>query len=117
MKKLNLNQLGGKSLQCAREKGFYEKTVTVENELLQVIGELSKEAFDAIRCNNRCKITPYDLGDTGFEQYVKDTFEDEIADAIIRLLTMSARLNIDIDGHVLAKMKYNETREYLHGKH
>lgn len=45
-----------------------------------------------------------------FELYIKDTFEDEIADAIIRLLDLSAYLNIDIDKHMELKMKYNSMR-------
>ena len=51
-----------------------------------------------------------------FDERVKDSFEDEIADAIIRLLDISAGHGIDIDFHVKAKMAYNATREYKHGK-
>ena len=51
-----------------------------------------------------------------FKERVKDSFEDEIADAIIRLLDISAGHGIDIGFHVKAKMAYNATREYRHGK-
>lgn len=51
-----------------------------------------------------------------FESHYKDTFEDEIADAIIRLLDLSAGLEIDIERHIQKKIEYNKTRERLHGK-
>jgi NTP pyrophosphatase (non-canonical NTP hydrolase) len=51
-----------------------------------------------------------------FERSIKDTFEDEIADVFIRLGDMCGGLNIDIEKHIEAKMKYNKTREKLHGK-
>lgn len=51
-----------------------------------------------------------------FEFHVKDTFEDEIADAIIRLLDLSAGLDIDIEKYINLKVEYNKSRERLHGK-
>ena len=51
-----------------------------------------------------------------FEDAIKDTFEDEIADSVIRLLDMCGGLGIDIDTHVRLKLEYNKTRERLHGK-
>ena len=51
-----------------------------------------------------------------FELSTKDTFEDEIADAIIRLLDLSAGLGIDIENHINLKVEYNKSRERLHGK-
>lgn len=51
-----------------------------------------------------------------FREHVKDTVEDEIADAIIRLLDLSGYMGIDIDAHVGAKLAYNATRGTRHGK-
>ena len=51
-----------------------------------------------------------------FKLHIKDTFEDEIADATIRLLDLSARLNIDLERHINVKVEFNKTRPYLHGK-
>ena len=45
-----------------------------------------------------------------------DTFEDEIADAVIRLLDLAAGLGIDLEKHISSKVQYNETRPILHGK-
>ena len=51
-----------------------------------------------------------------FEKYIKNTFEDELADVIIRTLSVCGYLGIDIEINVLAKMKYNKTREKMHSK-
>jgi hypothetical protein len=51
-----------------------------------------------------------------FEYHIKDTFEDEIADAIIRLLDLSVSQGIDTERHVELKMRYNALREHKHGK-
>ncbi len=47
---------------------------------------------------------------------VKDTFEDELADVVIRVFDLAASKNIDIESHILAKMRFNEMREFKHGK-
>lgn len=51
-----------------------------------------------------------------FETSIKDTFEDEIADAIIRILDLTKKMKIDIIKHIIYKMEYNSGREHLHGK-
>jgi NTP pyrophosphatase (non-canonical NTP hydrolase) len=51
-----------------------------------------------------------------FSKLVKDTFEDEIADAVIRLFDMSAGLGIDLESHIMAKLRYNANRPKMHGK-
>lgn len=46
------------------------------------------------------------------------TREEElrIQDAIIQLFGLSKHLGIDLEWHIEQKMKYNSTREALHGK-
>lgn len=51
-----------------------------------------------------------------FEEYIKDILEDEIADAIIRLMDLCGKRNIDIEKHIELKVAYNITRPYKHGK-
>lgn len=53
---------------------------------------------------------------TAFEGHIKDTFEDEIADAIIRIFDLCQKIGIDIIKHIRYKMEYNKTRDRLHGK-
>ena len=92
-----------------------EKTQIVEKVAL-AIGELS-EAIEALRKNRICKDRiPATMSTDSFERAVKDTFEDEIADAMIRLLDLTGKLNIDIWWHIKQKLYYNTTRPYKHGK-
>lgn len=60
--------------------------------------------------------TPEEIEKEAFEKYIKNTFEDELADVIIRTLDICGYLNIDIERSVLAKMRYNKTREKMHSK-
>ena len=106
------------------DKGFCDRPINIGELLMQVVAELS-EALEADRDGNYSKVSDEDkkilsdLNDSDFTErfnvQIKDTFEDEIADAIIRLLGMSERLEIDIEWHVLQKMKYNKFRPTQHG--
>lgn len=51
-----------------------------------------------------------------FEVYIKDTFEDEIADEFIRLCDLCGGHNIDLEWHTEMKLKYNSLRPYKHNK-
>lgn len=51
-----------------------------------------------------------------FKEYIKDCPEDEIADALIRILDMTGGEGINIGKHVEHKAAYNSTRPRLHGK-
>ena len=51
-----------------------------------------------------------------FEKHIKDTFEDEIADAFLRLMDLCGEYDIDIEWHIKSKAAYNQTRPIKHGK-
>lgn len=57
-----------------------------------------------------------DIEKDAFDIYIKNSFEDELADVIIRTLDICGYLKIDIERSVLAKIKYNKTRDKLHAK-
>ena len=105
------------------EKGFWDEPKNVGELLMLVTSELG-EAMEAHRKNKFADVVKFnefteegqEEFEPNFKRYIKDTFEDEIADAIIRLLDLSAGLGIDIASHILHKVKYNTTRPRLHGK-
>jgi NTP pyrophosphatase (non-canonical NTP hydrolase) len=101
-----LNKLSKQIYEANKEKGFWDKERNVGELLMLVTSELG-EAMEAHRKGNFTNPKG---------TFQKDTFEDEIADAIIRLLDMAGGLNIDIDFHVFAKLEYNKSRPKLHGK-
>lgn len=105
------------------EKGFWENPRNKGELLMLVVSELA-EALEADRKNRYTstdvkKITALAKDENfihEFTTHVKDTFEDEIADAVIRLLDMSAGLGIDLEKHIEAKLRYNASRPKKHGK-
>lgn len=126
-----MNELAKKIHENAIEHGFYDNKREIGTLLMLCVSELA-EALEADRKDHRATLdsflekqksrntdskTPEELSfQADFEIYVKDTFEDEIADAVIRLLDLCAYMNIDIEEHIRLKMKYNQIREYKHGK-
>jgi NTP pyrophosphatase (non-canonical NTP hydrolase) len=98
-----------------KAKGFWDKPRNVGEMLMLVTSELG-EAMEAHRKGRFANWSGVKQEGFGFEQSIKDTFEDEIADAIIRLLDMCGGLSIDIERHINAKLQYNQSRPHLHGK-
>lgn len=119
-------------------KGFWEdkETKNVPELLMLCVSELS-EALEAHRKGrmNRLRVFNQDLGyaritiedftegnenlpwlKNRFETEIKDTFEDEIADTVIRLLDLSEGLGIDLETHIRLKLQYNKTRPYKHNE-
>lgn len=108
------------------EKGFWEEYRNTGEMLMLVVSELA-EALEADREMNFADLSQMEFewnskGETDedfkevFEVYVKNSFEDEIADTIIRLLDISEGMEIDIEKHIDYKLKYNKMREHKHGK-
>lgn len=127
---LNLNTLAQDIYKANKEKGFWDKERNVGELLMLVTSELA-EALEAdrkeyrflpynynrqIQINMQQGMTLEKAKHEAFGVFCKNSFEDEIADAIIRLLDLSAGLGIDIDWHVEQKLAFNKTRERMHGK-
>ena len=112
-----LNELAKEIHQDNIDRGFYEKPREVGTELMLIVSELSEalEAFRKDKFVNREDLNNHLFNKDHFREKIKDTFEDEIADALIRILDMCGNMNIDITEHVFQKLKYNRTREYKHG--
>ncbi len=114
-----LNQLRDEAHEIAKSKGFHDSgRIDIPGCLMLIVSELA-EAMEADRKGRSANLDKYYKGiayGDCFETYVKDTFEDELADTVIRVLDLCGALNIDIEKHVELKMKYNKSRERMHGK-
>tara|TARA_R110002126_G_scaffold94290_3_gene222684 strand:+ start:1011 stop:1379 length:369 start_codon:yes stop_codon:yes gene_type:complete len=118
----NLTKYAKEIHQANVDKGFYEKPVEVGTHLMLITSELA-EALEADRHRISADVDTFqeELA-TGipfketFKTNIKDSYEDEIADAMIRLLDHCGYRGIDIDFHIKEKLKYNKTREVRHGK-
>jgi NTP pyrophosphatase (non-canonical NTP hydrolase) len=111
-----LNESAAEIHQANVEKGFWQGDRNVGELLMLVTSELG-EAMEAHRKGLFCKVADFEEENVEhFAEFGKDTFEDEMADSLIRILDMCAGLGIDIEKHVNAKLAYNKTRPIRHGK-
>ena len=119
----------------AKEKGFWDTERNVSEMLMLIVSEVA-EAQEALRKNHYAKQSVVDGLDTDlilqeqddefqmnigiwkglFEDGVKSSFEDELADVAIRLFDLCGGLGIDLEKYIKLKMKYNSMRGYKHGK-
>jgi NTP pyrophosphatase (non-canonical NTP hydrolase) len=107
----------------AKQKGFYDPDVpkNIGEKLMLIVSEIS-EALEADRkgrrsvCGTLTGVLASEDFEIAFRHYVKDTFEDELADVVIRIFDLAGWQNIDLEWHILQKMRYNSTREKMHGK-
>ena len=119
---MTLNGYRDKAYKNAKEKGFHDEPCNLPTQLMLIVSELS-EAMEADRKGKWCEksvfpfdTSPIELSKESYEYHVKGTVEEEIADALIRIFDLAGSCEIDLEWFVNAKMKYNKTRGYKHGK-
>ncbi len=113
---LGLNELAENIHKDNVDRGFYDEPRETGTILMLIVSELS-EALEAYRKDKFVDKNDLEgeFDKDKFKEKVKDTFEDEIADALIRILDMCGHMDIDIAKHVYQKLLYNRTRGYKHG--
>lgn len=121
-----LNDLSAFIHSEAVSRGFYDKEKELGTAAMLTVTEIS-EMVEADRKGRRARLLEYyDVRtrpgvtqsevDAAFKAYVKDTLEDEWADAFIRHLDFAGWLGIDVAEFVRLKLEYNHRRPKLHGK-
>lgn len=120
---MNLNELRDKVYKTACEHGFHDKELSNEHCLMLVITELS-EAVEADRKGKRATRKMFDdnihTSQTNPEQhwifcfnnFIKDSVEDELADACIRLLDLAGLRNIDMNNRFIISYIVNEKKSF-----
>lgn len=120
-----INELTQDVYENAKSKGWYDNGAAnnIGERIALIHSELS-EALEADRKNRYADLPKFeDLLITEGEQHfdfvfknsIKDTFEDEIADTVIRCFDMAAHLGFDLEKHIELKMRYNTLRPQMHG--
>lgn len=135
---MTLNDMSTAAYGRSCSKGFHEDPAheNVGEKLMLITSELG-EALEAVRKRKVANLEEFEarvqlleqstngpltverqeeIFRSAFNSYIKDTFEDEIADAVIRIGDLCGWKQIDLDKFVALKMRFNAGREYKHGK-
>lgn len=103
-----LNELVKQIYENAKAKGFWETDRDFLHSLMLVTCEIAESAEEYRK--------GYHPGEVYFDGDKPEGVPVELADAIIRILDLCGRYEIDIDKVIEMKMAYNSTRPYKHGK-
>lgn len=121
-----INRLSKEIHENNKAKGFYGDKKNIGEMLCLIHSEVS-EALESDRKENYAEMTDTlwqdmyrdnneDYFKYAFVEYCKDTFEDELADIMIRVMDLAAFKGVDLEKHIKAKMEYNALRPHKHGK-
>lgn len=125
---INIKGISEAIYKNAVEKGFHTKEklnniYAVPARIMLIVSELA-EAMEADRLDMRSRpkaakqvmeLKSDAAFKAAFEMYIKDTVEDELADAAIRIFDLAEVLKSDLGSHILAKHRYNGLRPKMHG--
>lgn len=118
---MNIKAISQEIHENNKTKGFYDEPKNIGEMLMLIVTEVS-EAMEADRkskfYNKGLDYVSHNQGEwfeSIFEKHCKNTFEDELADIVIRVMDMAAFKGIDLEWHILQKIRYNKTRPHKHG--
>tara|TARA_R110000803_G_scaffold86474_1_gene152844 strand:- start:19940 stop:20266 length:327 start_codon:yes stop_codon:yes gene_type:complete len=99
------NRISKKVYKNAVNHGFWQEDPNDGERMALIHAEIS-EALEALRNGNPSsnKIMEY------------SSLEEELADTVIRIMDYAFGNDLDIAGAIIAKIEYNKSREYMHGK-
>lgn len=94
---MNYNKLAEEAHENTVKHGFWETKMSNEHCLMLVITEIA-EMVEAHRVSRKANIAAYNEmpnKQIGFERFIKNTMEDEMADIVIRLADIAGALGVD----------------------
>lgn len=124
MENINLNELRDRAYKTACEHGFHDEELSNEHCLCLVISELM-EAVEAHRKGRRVRINEretYELIQRkkfymyAFDNYIKGSVEEELSDAVIRLLDLCGLRKIKLENDCLDDEVLEEYSHIFIGK-
>jgi len=109
----------------SKNKGFWEDEERIMLHLEATLPELTSVVHQAF-VSQKLDLIHSEVSEAleaarhGFPESEKlpdyGNFEEELADACIRIFDLCGKMDLDLGGAIIAKMKYNATRPHKHGK-
>ena len=96
---MNYNKLAEEAHENAVKHGFWENKVSNEHCLMLIITEIA-EMVEAHRVSRKANTAAYNEmpnKQIGFEKFIKNTMEDEMADIVIRLADLAGALGVNFE--------------------
>lgn len=99
---MNYNEYSAEAFSIAKRNGFHDEVCSVEHFKCLIISEMM-EAVEADRLAHYADLNGYFNAIwnmsyyESFNQHIKDTVEDELADVCIRIFDLAGYKNIDLD--------------------
>jgi NTP pyrophosphatase (non-canonical NTP hydrolase) len=97
---------------CSGKGIIIPKNINLPEKLMLIVTELG-EACEALRTNNKGKYVKFKNNKLIWK---KDTFEDELADAVIRIFDLAESQNINLEWQIQQKLLFNKKRKWKHKK-
>ncbi len=101
---MRIGELQEEVHRIAVEHGWWDRPRPTGEALMLIVTEIA-EGMEAYRIGN-----PESRKIPGFTR-----LEEELADAVIRILDLAGGMGFDLERAIAAKVRYNETRDYRHG--
>lgn len=120
---MNLNELKDRAYKIAKAHGWHDKELSDETYLMLIITEIA-EAVNADRAGKHAFRDKFEASlksdDDGemfsmlYEQYIKNTVEDELADVVIRCLSFAGHRGWDLQ-HALDDLLSTSEADEIYG--
>lgn len=114
---MNINELRDWAYQVAVKHGWFEEEHSASHHMMMVVTELS-EAVNAERMDRYADLASFHDGmglhapfEQVYESYIKDSVEDELADAVIRVLSYAGSVGLSFTEDVFCKEELMESSQ------
>jgi NTP pyrophosphatase (non-canonical NTP hydrolase) len=118
-----INHVSNECYEAAKANGWWDNPFRNKGEILMLMVSELAEALEALRSNKPSIDDPIEVlmiedndeFKKAFQEKIKDTYEDELADTVIRIMDATGEAGISLGGHIMAKLRYNSLRGHKHG--